>query len=119
MILLKKLEWLIYPPKCVLCQKILSKDETDLCHRCRLETPEFTFAKKNISFVARWVALWYYKDDVRASLHRYKFHRHTSKGEIYGRLLAMRLLEEDMTDFDLLTASMKDMDYVLDTFGLR
>lgn len=101
--MIRRLARLLYPPKCVLCRSLLSRHETDLCHKCRKEAPEFTFAKKNISFVAGWTALWYYKDQVKESLHRFKFYNARSNGDIYGRLLAMRLLNEDMTDFDILT----------------
>lgn len=94
---------LIYPPKCVLCQRVLPKDQNDLCHRCRLEVPEFTFAKKKISFVADWVSLWYYSGTVRKSLMDFKFYHKRTHANIYGRLLAMRLTREGMTDFDVMT----------------
>ena len=30
---------LLFPPKCVLCGKLLEGEETDLCHSCRQDTP--------------------------------------------------------------------------------
>ena len=35
-------EWLkalLFPPKCVLCGKLLEREETDLCHECRMDRP--------------------------------------------------------------------------------
>ena len=101
--MLKQILQLLFPQKCVLCRKVLSARETDLCHSCRKTAPEFKFPKKNISFVAGWTAVWYYKGQVRESLHRFKFYNARSNGDVYGRLLAMRLLQEDKTDFDVLT----------------
>ena len=94
---------LIFPPKCVLCGQLLGKEETDLCHACRENPPEAAKGKFNISFVARWTALWYYKENVRESLLRYKFRRRRNYGLVYGRLLAMHLKQKGFDDFDILT----------------
>lgn len=94
---------LIFPPKCTLCQKILSKEETDLCHHCRENTECFKIAKSKIPYVAHWTALWYYKENVRKSIHRYKFGRRRHYAEIYGRLLAVKLSGLLTQDIDLLS----------------
>lgn len=83
---------LLFPPKCVLCGKLTTGNETDLCHTCRLETQEHTGKPFSISFVANWLALWYYEGNVRSSLLRYKFSNRRSYASVYGRLLAMKLL---------------------------
>lgn len=93
----------LYPDKCVLCQRLLAENETDLCRSCREKAPEYPKGKFKISFVARWTAIWYYKDDVRESLLRYKFLRRQPYGTVYGRLLAMKLLKSGFADFDVLT----------------
>lgn len=94
---------LLFPRKCVLCKTLLKKQETDLCHNCRINAPEFTKSNFKFSFIAGWTAVWYYKDTVRQSLLRYKFHNARSYADVYGRLLAMKLLKEDFGDFDVLT----------------
>lgn len=94
---------LIFPPKCILCQRLLSREETDLCHICRTDTEDFTKANHKISFVAGWTALWYYRDKVRHSLLLYKFHNHRSFGPVYGKMLAMKLSEQPFCDYDILT----------------
>lgn len=97
-----RISLLLFPPKCVLCRKLLRKDETDLCHTCRAETPDFKKANKSIPFLAGWTAVWYYMDNVRQSILRYKFSNARSYADFYGRMLAMRLLQEEVT-FDILT----------------
>ena len=96
---------LLFPPKCVLCKNILSGNETDLCHTCRKNAPTFSRAKSNIPFIAHWTALWYYKDDVRKSIQRFKFANRRNYAAAYARLLSVRLLESYPEPFDILTWS--------------
>lgn len=100
--MLHKLMSYLFPPKCILCRKFLSENETDICHNCREHAPEFIHAKKSIPFVAEWTAVWYYKGDVRNSLLRYKFYNARNYAPVYGRHLAMKLLQSNM-HFDILT----------------
>lgn len=93
---------LLFPPKCVLCGKLLEKEETDICHDCRCDTPEFPKSNLKLPYLAHWTALWYYEGKVRKSILRFKFHGERSYGEIYGRQLAMKLLSDDIS-FDMLT----------------
>ena len=94
---------LLFPRKCVLCGKLLEKDETDLCRDCRVDSPECPGKHKNFSFLDSWAAVWYYEGYIRESLLRYKFHRARHYAPVYGRLLAMRLLQEYPDGFDVLT----------------
>ena len=94
---------LIYPPKCVLCARFLTRQETDLCHDCRQNADPFPGNKTKIPFIAHWTALWYYKDNVRASIHRFKFGNRRHYAGVYGRLLALRLIESNFAQVDLVT----------------
>lgn len=95
-------QWL-FPPKCVLCRRLLEKDETDLCRHCRVNAPVAPMSHKKIPYLDRWTAVWYYEDTVRLSILRFKFYNARSYAQAYGRALAMQLLTENMADFDLLT----------------
>lgn len=101
--ILHRLSELLFPPKCTLCGRVLEKDETDLCHHCRVRAPECPILKSRYPYLNKWVALWYYEEEVRGSLLRYKFRGKRHYAQVYGRLLAMRLQREEMTDFDILT----------------
>jgi len=94
---------LLFPPKCVLCGKLLEKDETDFCGECRVNSPECAKNKLKIPFLDSWVALWYYKGYIRDSLRRYKFRSMRHYAPAYGRMLAMKLLREYPEGFDVLT----------------
>ena len=101
--MLQRLIRLLYPPKCVHCGKLLVGDETDLCRDCRENAPEFDRAKIKFSFVADWTAVWYYNDNVRNGILRFKFGKRPSYASAYGRFLAMKLLRSQKADFDVLT----------------
>ena len=100
---LYRLRNLIYPPKCVLCKKILLPTQTDLCDTCREEAPECIINKKKLPHVTGLVSIWYYKDHPRGSILRYKFSRYRHYAHSYGRLLAMRILTDLHEEFDLVT----------------
>jgi ComF family protein len=93
---------LIYPRKCTLCDRLLSRDETDFCHSCRENTEKFDRAKSAIAHIAHWTALWYYKENVRKSIHRFKFGHRQRYGVIYGRHLALKLADV-IQDTDILS----------------
>ena len=94
---------LIFPPKCLLCRRVLKDDELDLCRKCRTDSPECRNYRKKLPFIDSWTAVWYYEDNPRRSLLRYKFRGARSYAQGYGRLLAMRLQEACPDGFDLLT----------------
>ncbi len=96
--MLRRLFPLLFPPKCIFCQNILEKEETDLCHSCRISIEEYGSGKRNIQFIAKWTAMWYYSGNIRESIHRYKFYRHQSYSKAYGRFLAMHLLQSGLLE---------------------
>lgn len=102
--LLKRLWILIldvfYPPKCILCGKLLSKDEVDLCLGCRLRLPLFQGDRASGLYVSKVYPLFFYEDNVRSSILRYKFQgvRHYCK--FYGNLLAMSIGAKAAGDYD-------------------
>lgn len=94
---------LLFPPKCVLCGKLLEKDETDFCTACRVDSPTCDKNKLKIPFLDSWVAVWYYKGCIRESLHRFKFRKMRHYADAYGKVLAMKILREYPEGFDVLT----------------
>ena len=94
---------LLFPPRCILCGQLLQKEETDLCRSCRTDAPEFPEEKTKLQFLDSFTAVWYYKENVRRSLLRYKFHGCTGYAAGYGRLLAMKIQRTHPEGFDLLT----------------
>lgn len=94
---------LLFPPKCVLCGKLLTKEETDLCRQCRLDAPVFPNCKRKLQFLDSFTAVWYYEGYVRKSLLQFKFYGKRHYAAAYGRLLAMAISKEHPEVFDILT----------------
>jgi ComF family protein len=101
--MLKRILELLFPPKCILCRRVLEKNETDLCCRCRTDSSDAPASRTKLSFVESWAAVWYYEGKVRSSILRFKFGGRQNYAPAYGRLLAMKLQREYPEGFDLLT----------------
>lgn len=93
---------LFYPPKCVFCGKLLQARETEICAACRRELPEIRESIKRGEFFRECCSVFYYEGNVRDSVRRFKFSGMEFYARCYGRLLAMKLLSEQV-EFDLLT----------------
>ena len=100
--MIARLTELLFPRKCILCRSFLGKEETDLCRRCRVDSPEYPFGKKKVPRIGELTAVWMYEGDVRRSMHRYKFGTARHYAAAYGRLMAMRI-QQDLPDFDVIT----------------
>lgn len=101
--LLDAISQLLFPPKCLLCRKVLDDGEVDLCHQCRIDAPNAPITQKKLPFVDSWASVWYYEEKARSSILRYKFYGARSNARGYGRLLAMKLLQLHPEGFDVLT----------------
>ena len=95
---------LLYPPKCVICQKLLNYHNRYTCTYCEKELP-FTknggLLKGN--FFTACISPLYYEDKVRESLLRYKFYNRTSYAEYYGILIAECVEEYIDSHVDIIT----------------
>ncbi len=100
--MIRRLTELVFPRKCILCRTLLSKEETDLCRSCRVDSPEYRYGRRKLPHVRDVTAVWDYTDKVRLSINRYKFSNARHYAGPYGRLLAMRI-QKDLPDAELVT----------------
>lgn len=97
------LGYLLFPPKCVLCGKLLEKEEKDLCLECRSSYQTNSIIKNRWLFLDSFLFVWYYEGNVRKSLLRYKFRGARRYAPAYGRVLVRKILQELPEGFDILT----------------
>lgn len=79
---------LLYPWKCVFCESVLK--DTDICRECE-EKLSYTVgdsAMQKFPFIDKCVSPLYYKDKVRASVHRYKFGGCSAYSRRYAALMS-------------------------------
>lgn len=94
---------LLYPPKCIFCQRLLTRSETDLCQHCRQNLPYLTGKQPRAPYSRRCIGLFSYGDDVREAILRYKFAGRSHYAEGFGRMLAMKISLELADEFDCIT----------------
>ena len=101
---------ILFPRRCMLCRRFLVKQEANMCHHCRTSAPEYPFGarkpdpagKNDRHFLDSFTAVWYYEEDVRRSILRYKFRKAVHLAPKFGALLAMKLLEQGPEQIDVL-----------------
>lgn len=79
---------LLYPWECVFCESVLK--DTDICRECEEKLP-YTVgdsAMQKFPFIDKCVSPLYYKDKVRASVHRYKFGGCSAYSRRYGIIMS-------------------------------
>ena len=79
---------LLYPWKCVFCESVLK--DTDICRECEEKLP-YTVgdsAAQKFPFIDKCVSPLYYKDKVRASVHRYIFGGCSAYSRRYAALMS-------------------------------
>jgi len=93
---------LLFPRKCILCRRLLRREEIDLCGDCRKDVEPYASGKRKFQFLDSVTAVWYYEENVRRTIVRYKFYGARFLAKNFGRQLAMRVVQEDL-DHDLIT----------------
>lgn len=79
---------LLFPSKCVFCNAVLKSG--DLCIECEKTLPytKGEAVSQKFPFIQSCVSPLYYKDNVRLSIHRYKFGGCSAYCSRYGRLVS-------------------------------
>lgn len=93
---------LLFPPKCVICHKVLKTGINGLCPACekRLAGQESVLMG---TFFSRCVAALRYEGHVQESIHRFKFKDQSGYATAYGRILAKTIRKELTGKYDLIT----------------
>lgn len=95
---------LFFPPRCAFCHKIVENGEIRVCDHCKMNLP-YTHdnGKQKKDFVKLCVAPFYYENDVRASLLRFKFGNTPSYAKVYAPYVAACIREALEDQWDLLS----------------
>lgn len=95
---------LVFPPRCAFCHKIVESGDIRVCEHCKTHLPFTTnqgCQKKD--FVKLCVAPFYYENDVRASLLRFKFGNTPSYAKVYAPYMAACIQETLADQWDVLS----------------
>lgn len=96
---------LLFPPRCPFCHELLREQEELFCDHCQKELPWIIGeqAEQKLEFISCCVSPLWYHDDVRESIHRYKFSSCKGYSRVYGHLTAQCVADHLSDRFDLIT----------------
>ncbi len=95
---------LLFPPKCMLCGKVLGK-EAEICSACREKVLLNTApprVEKGAFFDKAAAGLWY-ETDVRKAIHGLKYHEKQTYARPLARVMAYAYAHKLQEDVDLIT----------------
>ncbi len=100
-----KLLDLLFPPKCVFCGGLLEQSGALMCPKCQKTLPWLigTAAERKISFVEKCASPLQYKENVRESIHRFKFNGRSWYAQNYGVLMAQCVQDHLSGEYDLIS----------------
>lgn len=102
-----KLLDLVFPQKCIFCHELLWQNDAkdNICGKCRTQLPWTTETSgiTKADFVTKCVSPLFYRDFVRESVKRYKFHRCDFYCTTYASLIKECLLKHPDIKFDYIT----------------
>lgn len=94
---------LFYPPKCMLCRRLLPDSSTVLCGRCHYDLPEWEGALRKIPGFAQCAAPFTYEEPIRGAVLRFKFHGMLSYADQFAQWMAIRIRDEIREPYDYVT----------------
>lgn len=86
--ILNKIAELLYPWRCVFCDRVLK--DTDICIECGKNLPytKGDSIYQKLPFIEKCVSPLYYRDRVRDAVHRYKFYGCRAYSRRFGAMMA-------------------------------
>lgn len=94
---------LLFPRKCILCQRVLTRKEESVCSSCDAQVHPRPMGKHKLPNITRWYSLWDYQGSVPESIHRFKFRDRQSYAAEYAKILADQLEFLEFPDQDCIS----------------
>lgn len=93
---------LLFPPKCVVCRRVLRAGKVGLCDDCGKNLSGQSSEIKG-TFFSRCVVSLRYEDQVRDAVHRFKFNDQSGYATAFGQIMAGTIQKELEGQYDLIT----------------
>lgn len=95
---------LLYPPKCMLCGKLLQTQERTLCRDCADgDLPEFTGKERDVLFFGECAVPFFYEGNIRDAVLRLKFHGMQTYAEQFAKWMAEPVREKLTGKYDCIS----------------
>ena len=102
----RALNWvldLLYPPRCMVCDRLIVRAQAPVCQACLDTLPEYDGADVPVEFAERCVATFFYRDALRESILRFKFGGRDFYADMFGRWMAVTVRDKLQGQFDCIT----------------
>ena len=102
----KLLVWLLdllYPPRCMLCHRLIEAKSAPVCTKCMEALPEHDGAERHVDGAAHCVVTFFYEGTLRDGFLRYKFEGRQWYARQFGAWLAVTVRDKLTGKFDLVT----------------
>lgn len=93
---------LLFPPKCVICHRVLRMGKTGLCEDCAGKLPGQESEIKG-TFFSRCVVSLHYEKEIRDAVHRFKFGDQSGYATAFGQIMAETIGKHLSGQYDLIT----------------
>lgn len=95
---------LVYPPKCLLCGQIMDSSDESLCRNCtHKDLPEYTALPPEIPHFDVCVPVFYYQDEIRDAILRYKFQGLQNYDRQFVKWMAVLVRDKLAGKYDLIS----------------
>lgn len=94
---------LFFPPRCMICHKIVERKQMPVCEKCLCSLPEHDGADPEVRFSAQSVATFFYEKDLREAFLRYKFLERTFYAEQFGKWMSVTVKDKLAGKYDLVS----------------
>lgn len=94
---------LLYPPKCMLCHRIMESSASPVCGRCGHDLPEYDGALRSVQYFEKSVAPFYYEGCIRDAILRFKFRGMQNYAAKFAQWMAIWVRAELEGKYDLVS----------------
>lgn len=102
--LLNLLMELLFPPKCMLCRRLLDSGEAAVCPSCLVsELPELEREAPKVEYFEKSAATFRYEEPVIGAILRFKFQGMASYAQQFGSWMAGTIRDKLEGQFDLIS----------------
>lgn len=94
---------LLFPPRCMICLRLIEPKEKPVCRACMLKLPEYDGADPQVKFAQRCVATFFYEKDLREAFLRFKFQNRDHYADQFGKWMCVTIHDKLHGLYDCIT----------------
>ncbi len=94
---------LLFPPRCMICRRLIEPKEKPVCRACMLKLPEYDGADPQVKYAQKCVATFFYENDLREAFLRFKFQYHDHYADQFGKWMCVTIHDKLHGLYDCIT----------------